>query len=110
MEFEKNDNELKYIYFDSDDDFYKFCVVPNVIEIDYINPITGENCKKLGFELSNQYYDAINSGKKFVIKDHNSQIYKHKCVSYRTMSRNIQNLDVYIPSREQYHRIKYGNK
>ena len=27
MEFGKNDNDSKYIYFDSDDDFYKFCVI-----------------------------------------------------------------------------------
>ena len=30
---------------------------------------------------------------RFVIKDEDSQIYKHGCVSYRTISKDIQNLD-----------------
>ena len=66
MEFGKNDNDSKYIYFDSDDDFYKFCVVPEI----KAKPFTldnGETFYTMDFDLSNDYNMAIQNGNIFVI-------------------------------------------
>ena len=46
--------------------------------------------------LSEAYNDAINIGKHFMIEDENSQICKHGCVSYRTISKPIKNLETYF--------------
>lgn len=83
------------MFFDSDDDFYKFCVVPELIPIEYVNN-NGETKYFTDFNLSNAYHDAIAQGKKFIIKDPNSQIYKHQAVSYRTITKPIQNLEEYF--------------
>ena len=67
MEFGKNDNDSKYIYFDSDDDFYKFCVVPEI----KAKPFTldnGETFYTMDFDLSNDYNMAIQNGNIFVKK------------------------------------------
>ena len=50
----------------------------------------------MDFNLSNAYNDAISQGKKFIIKDPNSQIFKHQAVSYRTITKPIQNLEEYF--------------
>lgn len=93
LKLTKNPN---VIYFNSDDEFYKFCVVPVIIPKEFINPNNGETMYKMDFDFSNDYLDAINSGKRFIIKDENSQIYKRGCVSYRTVTKRINNLDKYI--------------
>ena len=91
MEFGKNDNDSKYMYFDSDDDFYKFCVVPEI----KAKPFTldnGETFYTMDFDLSNDYNMAIQNGNIFVIKDENSQICKHGAVSYRTITKPVKNV------------------
>ena len=82
------------IYFKSDDDFYKFCVVPEIIPVEYINP-NGETKYYMDFNLTNAYNDAVKQGKKFIILDPNSQIFKRQAVSYRTITKPIQNLVEY---------------
>ena len=90
----KLDNKM---YFDSDDDFYQFCVEPYIIPVEYTND-QGETKYYMDFNLSKSYQNAINQGKVFIIKDPNSQIFKHQAVSYRTITKPIQNL-------EQYHGV-----
>ena len=82
------------IYFNTDDDFYQFCVVPQVVIKEYVDN-NGETNYYFTFNLSNAYNKAISDGINFVIKDENSQIYKHGCVSYRTISKPISNLKPY---------------
>jgi hypothetical protein len=80
------------IYFDSDNEFYDYCVVPELVPVQYIDSEGNEKYYS-DFNLSSQYNNAINNGTRFIIKDEDSQIYKHGCVSYRTISKDIQNLD-----------------
>lgn len=82
------------MYFNTDDEFYQFCVVPQLNTIEYINP-SGEKSYYVDFDLSYEYNKAVNDGIQFVIKDENSQICKHGCVSYRTLSKPISNLKPY---------------
>jgi hypothetical protein len=79
------------IYFDNDNEFYEFCVTPKLFVTPFIDRLGNENYYT-DFSLSNQYNESINNGIKFVIKDKNSQIYKRKKVSYRTITKDIQNL------------------
>lgn len=83
------------MYFKCDDDFYQFCVVPVIIPREFVNKLTGETLYYMDFELSDAYKNALAQNKKFVIKDKNSQIFKHKCVSYRTITKPIENLEEY---------------
>lgn len=85
----------QFIYFDTDDDFYKFCVVPSVI--------VNEDEMSYDFDLSPAYYNALADDKYFVIKDMNSNIYKNGCVSYRTITKPVCNLEQYFGDE------KYGN-
>ena len=80
------------IYFDSDNEFYEYSVVPELVPVQYIDS-EGNEKYYTDFNLSPQYNNAVNNGMRFVIKDEDSQIYKHGCVSYRTISKDIQNLD-----------------
>ena len=89
---EKKDN---IIYFDTDDDFYEFCVVPACHQRDVLLN-NGQISSFMDFDLSNDYWNAVKDGKYFVIKDPKSQIYKHKAVSYRTITKPIKNLKNYM--------------
>jgi len=80
------------IYFDSDNEFYDYCVVPELVPVQYIDSEGNEKYYS-DFNFTSQYNNAVNNGMRFVIKDEDSQIYKHGCVSYRTISKDIQNLD-----------------
>ena len=64
------------------------------------NKTTNEEWYKLpnnftDFDFTHEYLDAIAKGLRFIIKDEDSQICKHKAVSYRTITKNIDNLDNY---------------
>lgn len=89
----KNPNTL---YFTSDNDFYRFCVVPVIVTREYVDTVTGKPAYYMDFDFSNQYRDAVEKGMKFCIKDEDSQIYKHGCVSYRTITKPVDNLLQYI--------------
>jgi len=88
-----NINNSDRIYFDNDDDFYAFSVNPTLINKEFID--ANGNVR--------YYCDAVNSGKKFIIKDENSNIYKHQAVSFRTISKPVSNLGY-------YYEIKRKNK
>lgn len=80
------------IYFDNDDEFYNFVVVPQLHTVPFTGP-DGKEMYMMDFDLSNNYNKALSDGLRFVIKDEDSRIYRHGCVSYRTISKDIQNLD-----------------
>lgn len=79
------------IYFDTDDDFYNYAVKPNFIVNQ--NP-NGRMCYDM--DMTDEYKLAVENGKLFCIKDENSAIYKHGCVSCRTLSKQVQNLEPYF--------------
>lgn len=79
------------IYFDTDDDFYNYAVKPNFVVNQ--NPNGGIS---YDMDMTDEYKLAVENGKLFCIKDENSAIYKHGCVSCRTLSKDIQNLEPYF--------------
>ena len=83
------------IYFDSDDEFYDFCVVPALFVVKKRNR-NGDYTMCTDFDLSPAYHDYVKQGKKFCIKNQDSQIFKHGCVSYRCVNKPIQNLIQYF--------------
>lgn len=87
----KNNNIL---YFDNDEAFYNWCVVPQLKTCEYTDNL-GNIKYFVDFDFTHEYLDAIAKGLRFIIKDEDSQICKHKAVSYRTITKNIDNLDNY---------------
>jgi len=87
-----NDN---IIYFDNDKEFYEFCVIPNLVVNEYIDDL-GNVKYYTDFDFSSPYLNAIKQGKKFMIMDSDSQIFKHQAVSYRTITKPIENLEQYF--------------
>ena len=83
------------MYFDSDDDFYKFCVVPVIVPKERVSR-DGTIRRSMDFNLSNDYHNAVKDCKIFIIKDPKSQICKHQAVSYRTITKPIENLEEYF--------------
>ena len=79
------------IYFDTDDDFYNYAVKPNFVVNQ--NPTGG---MFYDMDMTDEYKLAVENGKLFCIKDENSAIYKHGCVSCRTLSKQVQNLEPYF--------------
>lgn len=75
------------IYFDSDDEFLDFCVVqaPVIRE--------GKHGKYIDFDLTSTYKNELEKGTRFCIKDEDSIITKRGMVSYRTESKEVQNLE-----------------
>ena len=80
------------IYFDNDDEFYDYCVEPKLITIPFVDK-NGDTRYYTDFNFTNAYNNDVKDGKIFIIKDENSQIYKHKAVSYRTITKEISNLE-----------------
>lgn len=83
------------IYFNSDEDFYNFAVVPKLNVIKQTDA-QGNESSYCDFDLSNEYKYAVANGIKFIIKDEDSQIYKNQCVSYRTITKPVVNLVPYF--------------
>ena len=83
------------MYFDCDDDFYRFCVVPVIVPKERILRYCTIR-RSMDFNLSNEYQNAVDNGIQFIIKDPNSQICKHQAVSYRTITKPIENLEEYF--------------
>lgn len=88
-------------FFDSDDDFYMFCVVPKLDVHKCINN-NGDEVFYTDFELSNVYNDAIANGKEFMIKNPDSLIQKRGFVSYRGHTKKVDNL---FPYKRSYERV-----
>ena len=91
------DKEKNIIYFDNDDEFYIYAVKPELIPIktDHIDKY-GNPVYYTDWNFTDVYNNAINNGSTFIIKDENSQIFKHGAVSYRTITKPIQNLEQYF--------------
>ena len=83
------------MYFDNDDEFYEFCVVPQIVTSEYQRQ-DGSIGYVADWNFSNAYLDAIDNGIYFIIKDENSNIYKNKEVTYRVNTKPIQNLLPYF--------------
>ena len=106
MKYEEINNTL---YFDSDDDFYDWCVVPALKPVKYINKDNKESYYS-DFDLTYEYYNALKEGKQFIIKDEDSQIYKHGAVYYRTITKPIKNLMPYFGERFHKDLVDRKNK
>ena len=81
------------LFFKNDDEFYKFCVVPELI---IVEPESENDVYSTTWEFSNDYKKALEDGKIFVIKDEDSLIFKRGAVSYRTITKNVDNLEQYF--------------
>ena len=79
---------VESMYFESDDEFTDFCVVPYAV----IKQSESGVYYYHG-EYSDLYKKAIEEGKRFVIKDENSQVYKRQCVSKRVL---VPKTDKYV--------------
>lgn len=79
------------IYFDNDNEFYDYCVKPTVV-------VNSNALGSLGYdiEFTDHYNNAIANNQRFCIKDENSKIFKHNCVNYKLISKDIQNLEPYF--------------
>ena len=88
-------NDSNIIYFNNDDEFFNFCVNPEIV----INETTDANGNPgcyYTFNFTDVYNSCIRDGKKFIIMDDNSRIFKNKCVSYRTITKPVENLEPYF--------------
>lgn len=78
-------------YFENDDEFYAYCVDPRIIPLK-----SDEGFYYTTFNFTPQYICDVNNGVKFIIKDINSKIFKHKVVCVGLMSKRVQNLEEYF--------------
>ena len=79
------------IIFDNDEEFFNFSVSPN-FEVNY-SDTSDRYFYTINF--TDDYNNAISNDIYFIINDENSQIEKHNCVTYKTISKKIQNLEPY---------------
>lgn len=75
------------IYFDSDDEFLDFALDPRPVIKE------GKHCKYTDFNFTKTYQNEVDNGIRFCIKDERSQIEKHQAISYRTITKKVENLD-----------------
>lgn len=80
------------ILFESDDEFADFCIAP------YAIVKRSERGYHEG-EFSEMYLKAIEEGKKFVIKDEDSKVYKSSSVSGRVLAKSELDGELYISDR-----------
>ena len=95
-----NPEPVSIMYFDNDDEFYQFCVNPEIITSPYTR-VDGTTGYIADWDFSQGYKDAIDKGIHFIIKDEDSSIYKHGAITHRVNTKKIQNLDPYykMPSK-----------
>ena len=79
------------MYFDSDDDFYRFCVNPTLVTQEYTKA-DGSDGYVADWNYSDEYLRALQNGIHFIIKDEDSQIFKHGEITHRVNTRPIDNL------------------
>lgn len=87
-----NKNEMR---FSSDDEFYEFCVFPKLIPVKKVLK-NGTEIYYTDFNFTDAYKNCVNNGTKFIIEDENSRIYKTGHVSYRTITKCVDNLEPYF--------------
>jgi hypothetical protein len=90
--FEKYKSNI--LFFENDDEFADFCIAPYaIVKISEKGNIDYEG------EFSEMYLKAIEEGKKFVIKDEDSKVYKRSSVSARVFAKSELDGSVYISDR-----------
>ena len=72
------ENRDNYLLFESDDEFADFCVAPYAVV-----KTTRDGRPFVCSDYSDLYKQCIREGKKFIIMDENSKVFKHNCVSKR---------------------------
>lgn len=82
-------NDKKLIVFENDDEFYNWVIVPK------LNTIQCGSIIYTDVDYTYDYLDKVRRGFMFVIKDKKSTIIKHQAVSYRTITKKVQNLKPY---------------
>ena len=91
------ENIANKMFFNSDDDFFTFCVNPNlIVKTDNIN---GEDTYFTDWDFTDAYKKAVENGTRFIICDDNSVITKRGCISYKVNTKPIQNLDPFYLER-----------
>ena len=88
---DNNDNVMR---FKNDEEFFNFCVNPTLVINECGAPCI-EGTYYQTFNFTKDYNDAVNNGKQFMICDENSQIYKRGAVSYKTITKKVNNLVPY---------------
>jgi hypothetical protein len=66
------------VFFESDDEFTNFCIAP-IAQIKR----SEKGTLYCGGDYSDMYKTFVEEGKTFIIKDEDSQVYKHQCVAKR---------------------------
>lgn len=97
--------ENNIVYFESDEEFTDFCVAHYAIV-----KRSADGTLSVEGQYSDMYKKYIEEGKTFIIKDEDSQVYKHQCVSKRvpvqstgrsaTVQLPVQNLEQYFEDLE----------
>ena len=87
--------DVPTMYFDNDDEFYIFSVDPNIITTPYTRA-DGTTGYVADWDFTQGYKDAVADGVRFIIKDEDSQIYKHKAITHRVATKPISNLEQYF--------------
>ena len=92
------ENKQTIMYFDTDEDFQNFCVLPyTTLEK---SPITGEPYQQWHF--TKEYLDAVAAGTRFKIKNEDSKIYKRQqVVGPGGIGIRVQNLDHWFEGDEE---------
>ena len=92
------ENKQTIMYFDTDEDFQNFCVLPyTTLEK---SPITGEPYQQWHF--TKEYLDAVAAGTRFKIKNEDSIIYRRgQVVGPGGIGIRVQNLDPWFEGDEE---------
>ena len=92
------ENKQTIMYFDTDEDFQNFCVLPyTTLEK---SPITGEPYEQWHF--TKEYLDAVAAGTRFKIKNEDSIIYRRgQVVGPGGIGIRVQNLDPWFEGDEE---------
>jgi len=89
------------IYFECDKEFEDFCLAPYGV---IVYPENGSSPYWTGV-YSDLYKDAVKEGKKFIIKDEDSVVFKHKRVTKRVPiqgTRREASVQMPVQNLEQY--------
>jgi len=103
--------EENNIFFESDEEFTDFCIAPYAVV-----KRSADGKPSVEGQYSDMYKKYIEEGKTFIIKDEDSQVFKHQCVSKRVPVK-VDDFPSYIrptcvtlpvQNLEQYFRLLYG--
>ena len=78
------DQKRNAIFFDNDDEFYKFAVNP------LLSVTNGDNIPYADWNFTDAYNAAVTDNTDFIICDSNSRICKNQSVSYRTITKPVK--------------------